>query len=94
MRSIQRLRVQDSGRPQEAFMTKLLERAIAELKKLPENEQDAAAELVLNLVARRDEPIELDDETRMAVKEGLAQIERGEALSQEEMDAFFRRLGV
>ncbi|MBN8958666.1 MAG: hypothetical protein J0H17_19185 [Rhizobiales bacterium] len=75
-------------------MTKLLERAIAELKKLPENEQDAAAELVLNLVARRDEPIELDDETRMAVKEGLAQIERGEALSQEEMDAFFRRLGV
>jgi hypothetical protein len=86
--------VQDSGRPQEAFMTKLLERAIAELKKLPENEQDAAAELVLNLVARRDEPIELDNETRMAVKEGLAQIERGEALSQEEMDAFFRRLGV
>ena len=75
-------------------MTKLLERAIAELKKLPENEQDAAAELVLNLVARRDEPIELDDETRVAVKEGLAQIERGEGLSQEEMDAFFRRLGV
>ena len=75
-------------------MTKLLERAIAELKKLPENEQDAAAELVLNLVARRDEPIELDDETRVSVKEGLAQIDRGEALSQEEMDAFFRRLGV
>ena len=34
---------------------------------------------------------ELDDETRAAVKEGLAQVKRGEVASEAEMDAFFRR---
>lgn len=75
-------------------MTKLLDRAIEELKKLPEADQDATAELLLNLMAKRDEPIELDDETRAAIEEGLAQIDRGEVVSQEEMKAFFRRFGV
>jgi predicted transcriptional regulator len=75
-------------------MTKLLEQVIEKLKKLPEAEQDETAELLLNLIARRHEPIELDADTRAAVEEGLAQVERGEAVSQEEMDAFFRRLGV
>jgi hypothetical protein len=75
-------------------MTKLLERVFEELKKLPETEQDETAELLLNLLARREEPIQLDEETRAAVREGLAQVERGETISQEEMDAFFRRLGV
>jgi predicted transcriptional regulator len=75
-------------------MTKLLQQLIEKLKDLPEAEQDETAELLLNLMARRDEPIELDADTRAAVEEGLAQVKRGEVVSQEEMDAFFRRLGV
>ncbi len=75
-------------------MTKLLEQVIEKLRKLPEAEQDEAAELLLNLVARRYQPIELDADTRSAVEEGLAQVERGDVVSEEEMGAFFRRLGV
>ena len=75
-------------------MTKLLEQVIEKLRKLPEAEQDEAAELLLNLVARRYQPIELDADTRSAVEEGLAQVERGDVVSEEEMEAFFRRLGV
>lgn len=75
-------------------MTKLLEQVIEKLRKLPEAEQNEAAELLLNLVARRYEPIELDADTRSAVEEGLAQVERGDVVSEEEMGAFFRRLGV
>jgi predicted transcriptional regulator len=75
-------------------MTKLLEQVIEQLRKLPEAEQDEAAELLVNLIARGNEPIELDADTRNAVEEGLAQVERGEVVSQEQMEAFFRRLGV
>jgi predicted transcriptional regulator len=75
-------------------MMKALEQLIAKLKELPEAEQDETAELLLNLMARRDEPIALDDDTRAAVEEGLEQVERGEVAGQEEMNAFFRRLGL
>lgn len=75
-------------------MTKLLEQALEEVKKLPEADQDLAADLLFALAARRSEPIDLDEETRMAVEEGLAQIERGEVVSQKDMEVFFRRLGV
>jgi predicted transcriptional regulator len=78
----------------EATMTKLLEQVIEQLRKLPEAEQDEAAELLVNLIARGNEPIELDADTRSAVEEGLAQVKRGEVVSQEQMEAFFRRLGV
>jgi predicted transcriptional regulator len=75
-------------------VTKLLEQVIEKLRKLPEAEQNEAAELLLNLVARRYQPIELDADTRSAVEEGLAQVERGDVVSEEEMGACFRRLGV
>lgn len=76
-------------------MTKLLEQAIEELKKLPAPEQDEVAQWLLDALADGEgEPVELDDETRAAVEEGLAQADRGEVRSQEEMAAFFRRLGI
>ncbi len=70
-------------------MTKLLQEALAKLGALTEDEQDEAAELLLNLVARRDGPVQLDEETRAAVREGLAQADRGEFASDEEMAEFF-----
>ncbi|MCC7347272.1 MAG: hypothetical protein IT538_07720 [Variibacter sp.] len=72
-------------------MTKLLEQAIEEVLKLPDQDQDLAADLLFALAARRSEPIELDAETRTAIEKGLAQIERGEFASDEEMAAFFAR---
>jgi ABC-type nitrate/sulfonate/bicarbonate transport system substrate-binding protein len=70
-------------------MTKLLKEALAKVEVLTDEEQDEAAELLLNLVARRDGPVHLDDETRAAVREGLAQADRGEFASDEEMAKFF-----
>ncbi len=72
-------------------MTKLLEQAIAQVRELPEADQDMAAELLFTILAKRDEPVQLDDETRAAVRRGIAQADRGEFVSKEEMDAFFAR---
>jgi predicted transcriptional regulator len=75
-------------------MTKLLEDALEQLRKLPEADQDEAADFLLNFMARRDEPEELDEETLAAIEEGLAQADRGEVFSEEEMAEFFRRRGA
>jgi predicted transcriptional regulator len=71
-------------------MTKLLEQAIESLKKLPESDQDEAAEFLFDLMAHGT-PIALDDETRASVREGLAQARRGEFAPDEEVEAFFAR---
>ena len=75
-------------------MTKLLEQAIEKLKTLPESDQDEVAEFLLGFIARRDEPVELDEDTLAAIEEGLAQVERGEVVSEEDMAEFFRRHGA
>ena len=75
-------------------MTKLLEEAIATVKKLPDAAQDRAAELLLTFAAARGELERIDDETWAAIQEGLAQAERGEFVSDEAMAEFFRRHGA
>ena len=72
-------------------MTKLLDQAIAKIRELPDSDQDEAAEILFALAAKRGEPVQLDDETRAAIREGLAEAERGEFVSDEEMKAFFAR---
>jgi hypothetical protein len=75
-------------------MTKLLDEAIKKVRKLPEADQDEAAELLLAVAARKSEPIELDDETRAAIREGREQARRGEFASEDDMAALFERHGV
>lgn len=75
-------------------MSKLLEDAIEKVRRLPESDQDEAAEMLLSVASRRDEPVHLDEETRAAVREGQDQARRGEFASDEEMGAFFKRHGV
>lgn len=70
-------------------MTELLEQAIHDLKKLPETSQDEAAEFLFNLMAKKNEPITLDAETRAAVRAGREQARRGEFATDEEMAEFF-----
>jgi hypothetical protein len=41
-------------------MTELLEQAIAKLKTLPENEQDAIASMILDELLRKAEPTDFD----------------------------------
>jgi len=72
-------------------MTKLLEEAVKKIRQLPEAVQDEAAEFLLSLVSKSEEPIALDDGTRRAVREGRGQAERGEFVPDEEMAEFFKR---
>jgi hypothetical protein len=75
-------------------MTKLLEQAIAKVRELPEADQDEAAEVLLSIILKREQPEPLDDETRAAIREGSEQARRGEFASDEDMAAFFKRHGV
>ena len=75
-------------------MTKMLEEAIKKVRELPEADQDEAAEILLSVVSKHAERVELDDATRAAIREGREQAQRGEFVSDEEMDAFFKRHGV
>jgi predicted transcriptional regulator len=75
-------------------MIKELEKAVEEIRKLSEPDQALAADLLFAIVARRSEGEELDEETIAAINEGLAQADRGEFASDEEMAEFFRRRGA
>lgn len=63
-------------------MTKLLEDAIAQVRQLPDADQDVAAEILLTLAAK---PSRLDAATREAIREAHAQALRGEFASDETM---------
>jgi hypothetical protein len=75
-------------------MTELLEQAVEIVRQLPESEQDLAAGFLFAFAARRSPPEPLDEETRAAIREGIAQADRGEFVSDEEMAAFFARRGA
>ena len=75
-------------------MTKLLEQAIAKVQTLPEEDQDALAALLLSVANADGSAIPLDDETRAAIREGLAQAERGDFVPDEVVAESDKRHGV
>jgi predicted transcriptional regulator len=75
-------------------MTKLLEEAIAKVRKLPDDEQDALALAMLSMTDSDAAAVPLDDETRTAIREGLAQAERGEFVPDEIVAESNKRHGI
>jgi hypothetical protein len=75
-------------------MTKLLEQAIAEVRKLPPKEQDEIAEMLLWAIETRNGSIPLDEETIAAIEEGLAQANRGEFATDAEIADLWKRHGL
>jgi predicted transcriptional regulator len=75
-------------------MTKLLEQAIARVRELPEEDQDALANALLFLTSEAGPVIHLDEETRAAVEEGLAQARRGDFVPDEEVAKADARRGT
>ena len=75
-------------------MTKLLEQAIAKVRELPAEDQDALAVALLSLAGETTAVVELDEDTRAAVEEGLAQARRGEFVSDEDLAEADARLGL
>ena len=74
--------------------TKLLEKAIDKVRELPEDEQEAVAVVMLQMAGADAPPVHLDDETRTAVREGIAQAERGEFVPDEVVARANKRRGL
>ena len=72
-------------------MTKLLDQAIATIRRLPEEEQDLAAEMLLIVADRHKGPYQLDEDERNAVLQGLEESDRGEFVSKEQVEALLKR---
>jgi hypothetical protein len=72
-------------------MTKLLEKALEAVRRLPPESQDEIALAMLTLSGDEGIPEEVDPAQLSAVLAGLAQAKRREFASDEEIEAAFRR---
>jgi gamma-glutamyltranspeptidase len=72
-------------------MTKLLEKALEAVRRLPPESQDQIALAMLNLSGNEGEPEEVDPAHLSAVLEGLAQAKRRQFASDADVEAGFRR---
>src|SRR6266536_3540262 len=72
-------------------MTKLLEKALEVVRRLPPDSQDEIAQAMLRLAAGDGEPKEIDAAHLPAVLEGLAQAKRRQFATDAEIEAAFRR---
>ena len=75
-------------------MMKALEDAIEKIKRLPQDRQAYAAEVLEQIAAAGSDPFAVPDDHRAAVLEGLAQAERGEFVSGEELAALWKKCGL
>lgn len=75
-------------------MTKLLEKGIEAIRKTPEHEQDRAGELLLRMAAMSALHYHLTPDELSDIEEALAEVERGEIASDEQVAAMKRRHGL
>jgi predicted transcriptional regulator len=69
-------------------MTRLLEMAIEAARQLSPQEQDELARTIMEIVQGGEEDIHvLSDEERAAIEEGLAEADRGEFVTEEDLRA-------
>jgi predicted transcriptional regulator len=72
-------------------MTKLLEKALEVVRRLPADSQDEIARAMLHLAENDADPEPIDPAHLAAVLEGLAQAQRREFATDSEVEAAFRR---
>ena len=70
-------------------MIKGLEQAVEKVKKLSKEHQELAAELLEQIAAAGDEFYHLSEEERRLVREGLAELDRGEFATEAEVRGVF-----
>ncbi|WOH64962.1 hypothetical protein [Bradyrhizobium sp. BWA-3-5] len=75
-------------------MTKVLEDAIEKVRKLPEDRQAYAAELLEQIAAAGSDAFAVPEAHRAAVLEGLGQARIGELVSEGEMAALWKKCGL
>ncbi len=72
-------------------MNKTLETALAEIARLPEAEQEEAAELLRLFADHRRPPYALEKDERTAVREALSQLREGRLATGADVDAVLRQ---
>jgi hypothetical protein len=72
-------------------LTKLLEKALESVRRLPPDDQDQIALAMLTLSGREGEPEEVDPAHLPAVLQGIAQAKRRQFATDAEVEAAFRR---
>ncbi len=70
-------------------MIKVLETAIEKVKSLSEDRQRYAAEVLEQIAAAGDQVYRLTEDERRSVREGLAELDRGEIASEAEVRAVY-----
>lgn len=75
-------------------MTKLLEKAIAQARALPPEDQDTLAAVLLAMTDEGGGITPLDDAARAAIREGLEQARRGEFVPEAEIAALWKRFDL
>jgi hypothetical protein len=76
-------------------MTKLLEKAFEKASALSDEEQDVLGAILLTMADDPDGMLgPLDERARHAIREGLAQARRGEAISEQEIRTIWNRHGL
>jgi hypothetical protein len=81
--------------PYVEVMTELLDRAIEIARALPAQSQDEIAQLILDLTSNDEETAEsLSPDDEASFDESIAQDERGEFVSDKDVQAFWAKIGV
>ncbi len=76
-------------------MTKLLEQAVETVRGLPPEMQDDLARMLLQLAAGEDQPVvQLSAEEEASFDESLAQADRGEFATDEQVRAIWAKHGL
>jgi hypothetical protein len=75
-------------------MTKLLENGIDAVRDLPADQQNLAGELLLSLAAQSKRRARLSPEQADDVKLAIAEADRGDFATDEEMAAFWKQCGL
>jgi predicted transcriptional regulator len=75
-------------------MTKLMQQAIEALQELPVERREMLARAIIDYANREDEVYQLSDDERAAVRVGLEQAQRGEFVSDQDVEAYRARHGA
>lgn len=75
-------------------MTKLLEHAVDVARRLPPDAQDDLARILLELAGEDQSAVELTPEESAALDESLAQADRGEFATDDQVRALWAKYGL
>jgi hypothetical protein len=75
-------------------MTKAAKQVLERVASWPEEDQEELAEIAREIEARRSGMYEPTPEEAAAIREGIAELERGEWVTEDEMRTFWKRCGV